>query len=98
MKSLVIDPGHLSAMVDPSPVTEAELLMLINTCLEEMMCCCTVTALRFVDSSARNWEVASVELRLAVNEDANERLGYIGQLISSMTDGFQVAWPSTLLH
>jgi hypothetical protein len=98
MKSLVIDPGHFSSALEPCPVTEAELLMLINTCLEEMMCSCTVTALRFVDNSFRNWEVASVELRLAVHEDANERLGYIGQLISSLTDGYEVVWPSTLLH
>jgi hypothetical protein len=98
MKSLVIDPGHFHGMFEPCPVTEAELLLLINTCLEEMMCSCTVTALRFVDSAFRNWEVASVELRLAVDEDANERLGYIGQLISSLTDGYEVAWPSTLLH
>jgi len=98
MKSLVIDARQFRSLADPCLVTEAELLMVINTCLDEMMCSCTVTALRFVDNSCRNWEVASVELQLAVHEDANERLGYIGQLISSMTDGYQVAWPSTLLH
>lgn len=98
MKSLLIDAAHFQSAAEPCPVTEAELLMVINTCMEQMMCSCTVTALRFVDHPCRNWEVASVELMLAVHEDANERLAFIGRLISSMTDGYQVAWPSTLLH
>jgi hypothetical protein len=98
MKSLVIDLENLAPFADTGAVTEAELLMVINTCLDQMKCCCAVTALRHVDSSYRNWEIASVDLQLAEGEDANERLGYIGQLISSLTDGYQVAWPSTLLH
>lgn len=98
MKSLVIDVERLASATDACAVTEAELLMVINTCLDQMRCCCTVSALRHVESSYRNWEVASVELQLAEGEDANERLGYIGQLIATMTEGYQVAWPSTLLH
>lgn len=98
MKSLVIDVEKLASASDVCAVTEAELLMVINTCLEQMRCSCAVTALRHVDNSHRNWEVASVELELAEGEDANERLGYMGQLIATMTDGYQVAWPSTLLH
>jgi hypothetical protein len=98
MKSLVIDVEKLALASDACAVSEGELLMVINTCLDQMSCCCTVTALRHVDSSYRNWEVASVELQLAEGEDANERLGHVGQLIAMMTDGYQVAWPSTLLH
>ncbi len=98
MKSLVIDAGHFTSPSDGCTVVEAELLMVINTCLDLMGCSCEVTALRYVDNSWRNWEVASVELQLAEGEDANERLGYMGQLIATVTDGYQVAWPSTLLH
>jgi hypothetical protein len=98
MKSLVIDVEKLVSAGEACAVTEAELLMVINTCLDQMKCSCEVTALRHVDNSWRNWEVAAVELQLADGEDANERLGYIGQLIATMTEGYQVAWPSTRLH
>ncbi len=98
MKTLVIDGEKFDPVAGDCMVTEAELLMLINVSLEETMSSCTVNALRFVDSERRNWEVASMELRLTSQEDANERLTYIGHLIGQMTDGYQVAWPSTLLH
>ena len=98
MKALVIDAEQLDPVSVNSTVTETELLMLINVFLEELNCGCTVNALRYVDSGRRNWEVASLELQITSQEDANERLTYIGYLIGRMTDGYQVAWPSTLLH
>ena len=98
MKTLVIDAAQFDPVAVVSTVTEGELLMLINAFLAETHCGCTVKALRHVDSEHRNWEVASLELQITSQEDANERLTYIGYLIGRMTDGYQVAWPSTLLH
>ncbi len=98
MKTLVIDTEQFDPVALVSTVTEAELLMLINVFLEETHCGCTVKALRHVDSEHRNWEVASLELEITNQEDANERLTHIGYLIGRMTDGYNVAWPSTLLH
>lgn len=98
MKQLLIDIEKWDLATSCCEVPESQLLGLINNCLAQTDSACVVTALRLVDGPDRNWEIASLDIHDVSHEDIGSRLACVGHLINRMTDGYRVAWPSTLLH